>query len=294
MTFHEKPAASSNTTERGTGKEAPGAARAEANAGHSKKNRVIAAAVIAVLALGTGVVAWNAITSGDEGPQSPPESEISNPSENVIENQTEALQDRINARPKMSSSEYMELFEHIKVPYVEGQSPEEVVRASIVVRDQLTELMFSEVADITTDERFQWALENDTASREDTALGIMNQLDLDYYTPGYANTLYGPYDVRSEFAEVTLPKIINGSMDIITYAIQKNIKLDPEGIVITDPGIVSFSETDIYANPRGYDTVLKGSEENINIESSIHLRAVKVSDSETNWYLVNNAADSIS
>jgi hypothetical protein len=292
MTFHEKPATGSNTTKEGTGKKAPGAARAEAKAGHSKKNRVIAAAVVAVLALGAGVVAWSAITSEDEGPQLPPESETSNASENVIENQTEALQDRINARPEMSSPEYMKLFDHIKVSYVEGQSPEEVVRASFVVRKQLTELMFSEVADMTTDERFQWALENDTASREDTAFGIMEQLDLDYYTPGYANTLYGPDAVRSEFAENTLNLFITTSKGIVSYAIQTNTKLDPQKIFITNAGIFSHSETDIYARPTGYDPYTGASEDNPNVSSSIHLKAVKVSDSETNWYLVNNAADS--
>jgi hypothetical protein len=289
--LYEKPTTGGGNKTQDTEKETTGAAWAESNTARSKKNKIIAAVAAATLALGAGAAGWKAITSGEEAPQTPPTSEINNPPEAVIENQTEALQDRINGRPEMSSTEYMELFDHIKIPYVEGQSPEEVVQASFVVRKQLTELMFSEVADMTTDERFQWALENDTASREDTAFGIMEQLDLDYYTPGYANTLYGPDAVRSEFAENTLNLFITTSKGIVSYAIQTNTKLDPQEIFITNAGIFSHSETDIYARPIGYDPYVEGSKENLNVESSIHLKAVKVSDSETNWYLVNNASD---
>jgi len=288
--LHEKPTAGGATSTQGPEKNDKSWEEAEKQ--HSLKNKLLATlAGVAVLA-GGGAVGLKLINGGEAAPQGTETSAPISPVEQETVNQTEALQDRINARPEMGSSEYLELFKDIKVPYVEGQSPEDVVQAFIVLRFELINIQFSDAADMSLEEKTRWAIENDTETAEDTAMGIIEQLDLSYYASGVAYTLYGSDGSRSEFGKTTLPRNLEDAKEYIAYALQKNIQLDPSSVVLTDTSIISSGETDIYAETLGYYPGGGASAENPNYGASMHLQVVKKSDSETNWYLINNASDS--
>ncbi|TQO19616.1 hypothetical protein FB472_1184 [Rhodoglobus vestalii] len=259
----------------------------------STKRIFIASLIVIGLLVGGAALFVGLSNGGGKAPQGADNSALAPAEEPEPTNQTEAIQDLINARPEIGSSEYMELFKDIKVPYVEGQSPEDVVYAFSVLRSELAELQFREIANMSFDDQVQWAVENDTETSEDTALGIIKQLNLSYYDIGYGNTLYGPDAVRSEYAEATLPTNQAIVVEMISYAIQKNLTtLSPSALVLTETGIRSSSETDIYTRPLGYNPELGATADDLNYGASMHLKVVKKSESETNWYFVNNADES--
>lgn len=104
MILHEKPTTGGgNKTHQSTEKEPTGAAWVEANAAHSKKNKLIAGLAGASLLIAGGAVAWNAMNGGEKAPVGTETSapvdtpEVSAPSEILT---VEALELDPNATPE--------------------------------------------------------------------------------------------------------------------------------------------------------------------------------------------------
>jgi len=254
--------------------------------------------LLASATLALTLTSCSAGTSASEGSSPEATSSISamDPSETApaVVNQTEALQARIDQRPEKGSVEYVKLFESLNVPYVEGQSPEEVVAEFEKMYIAAAQIEASDVAPMTFDDVTQWAIENKTASTTDTANGLVGALQTDYYDVGVANALYGYNAVRSEFAKNTLPRIQATFATNIAGAMERNTTVDPEAYHMITPGIVSGigGPKDIYANPIGYTDNVGGTEANPNVTASLHLRAEESSPGVIRWYMVNNANDS--
>lgn len=196
--------------------------------------------------------------------------------------QTERIQDIVDARPKQGSEEYNKMFESLRIPYIEGQKPEDVLLAFMKSVDTWTKIAYDDLSQISYDDQTNWAIENMTASREATVEGIVEQADIEYYTSGAAEAIWGPAK-NTEFGQMTIRNFEELRKQFIVEAMLLNDPISTEEFLVS--ASVDATPTDIHATFTGYNGNRDSSNPTFN-NYPAHLQKTMNEDGSYSWYLV--------